>query len=70
MGGYCEFPVINFKYWGKPYRYAYSHGAVRPSTQGNAISKMDVQDGTAQMWTNAGGAVGKHLMQPIYQLVR
>lgn len=59
MGGYCEFPVINFKYWGKPYRYAYSHSALRPTTQGNSVSKIDVQGGTAKTWSIPGGAVGE-----------
>lgn len=59
LGSFCEFPAINPACRSQPYRYAYCLSAVRPTNQGNALSKMDLQQGTAQTWHNPGCAVGE-----------
>lgn len=58
LGGFCEFPAINPARRGAAYRYAYCLSAARPTNMGNALSKMDLQQGTAQTWHEPGGALG------------
>jgi hypothetical protein len=42
----------------RPYRYAYTLAAVRPTNQGNALAKHDLQSGTTQLWHKPGAAPG------------
>ncbi|WIA29067.1 hypothetical protein OEZ86_011578 [Tetradesmus obliquus] len=59
LGSFCEFPAINPAARGQAYRYAYCLSAVRPTNIGNALSKIDLQQGAAQTWHERGGAVGE-----------
>jgi hypothetical protein len=59
LGSFCEFPAINPAQRGQQYRYAYCLSAVRPTNIGNALSKIDLQQGGAQSWHEPGGAVGE-----------
>eukprot|EP00878_Enallax_costatus_P013309 GHUV01013914.1.p1 GENE.GHUV01013914.1~~GHUV01013914.1.p1 ORF type:complete len:366 (+),score=113.14 GHUV01013914.1:1044-2141(+) len=64
LGAFCEFPAINPAYRYRPYRYAYCLSAVRPTNQGNALSKLDLQQSTSQTWHRPGGAVGEPVFVP------
>jgi hypothetical protein len=59
LDSFCEFPAINPSHRSQAYRYAYCLSAVRPTNIGNALSKMDLQQGSAQTWHEPGGAVGE-----------
>jgi hypothetical protein len=59
LGSFCEFPAINPAHRSQAYRYSYCLSAVRPTNIGNALSKMDLQQGSAQTWHEPGGAVGE-----------
>lgn len=58
-GSYAEFPHVSPLQERRAYRYGYAlsmaPGAPRDAF-GNAISKMDVQQGTAVMWHEPGSA--------------
>jgi carotenoid cleavage dioxygenase-like enzyme len=63
LDSFCEFPAINTSHRSQAYRYAYCLSAVRPTNIGNALSKMDLQQGSAQTWHEPGGAVGEAVQQ-------
>ncbi|KAF6266758.1 carotenoid oxygenase [Scenedesmus sp. NREL 46B-D3] len=59
LGSFCEFPAINPANRSQQYRYGYCLSAVRPTNMGNALSKMDLQQGSALTWHEPGGVVGE-----------
>ncbi|KIY98414.1 Carotenoid cleavage dioxygenase 8 [Monoraphidium neglectum] len=58
---FCEFPAINPAFRGRPYRYAYTLSAVRPTNMGNALSRIDVATGETLTWHQPGAAIGEPL---------
>jgi carotenoid cleavage dioxygenase-like enzyme len=67
LGSFCEFPAINPSRRSQAYRYAYCLSAVRPTNLGNALSKMDLSQGSALTWHEPGGAVGEGAQQQSVQ---
>ncbi|KXZ54273.1 hypothetical protein GPECTOR_5g361 [Gonium pectorale] len=63
-GNFVEFPAVNPRYRGLPYRYAYTTAAVRPTNMGNALARHDLADGTSRLWHAPGGMPGEPVFVP------
>jgi carlactone synthase/all-trans-10'-apo-beta-carotenal 13,14-cleaving dioxygenase len=61
---FSELPKINPNKLSKPYRYAYSVSAVKPTTFGNALAKFDLQERSYKQWYEPGCVPVEPLMVP------
>ncbi len=54
------------RFRGKPYRYAYSTAAVRPTNMGNALARHDLELGTTRLWYEPGCMPGEYDMLHLF----
>ena len=63
-GNFVEFPSVAPARRGRPYRFAWTTAAVRPTNVNNALAKMDVDSGVSTLWHDPGGMVGEPTFVP------
>ncbi|KAL4859791.1 Carotenoid cleavage dioxygenase 8 B [Chlorella vulgaris] len=59
-----DFPKVNPLYRGKPYRYLYGACSTRPTNAHNSVAKFDVEQGSLEVWHEAGTLVGEPVFVP------
>ncbi|EFJ42683.1 hypothetical protein VOLCADRAFT_107173 [Volvox carteri f. nagariensis] len=63
-GNFFEFPAINPRFRGKPYRYMYGTAAIRPTNMGNALARHDVEKGNSIVCSIPGSMPGQPIFVP------
>ncbi|EFJ39481.1 hypothetical protein VOLCADRAFT_108622 [Volvox carteri f. nagariensis] len=63
-GNFFEFPAINPRFQGKPYRYMYGTAAIRPTNMGNALARHDVEKGSSIVCCIPGSMPGEPIFVP------
>ncbi|EFJ39232.1 hypothetical protein VOLCADRAFT_101216, partial [Volvox carteri f. nagariensis] len=63
-GNFFEFPAINPRFRGKPYRYMYGTAAIRPTNMGNALARHDLEKGSSFVCSIPGSMPGQPIFVP------
>ncbi|EFJ42644.1 hypothetical protein VOLCADRAFT_97226 [Volvox carteri f. nagariensis] len=63
-GNFFEFPAINPRFRGKPYRYMYGTAAIRPTNMGNALARHDLEKGSSIVCSIPGSMPGQPIFVP------